>query len=317
VTANKALIAARGPALARLAAVRRRDGAALDFEAAVGGGIPVVRTLRDGLGGVGVSRVSGILNGTSKYVLSRLTQGFRFADAVREAQALGFAEADPSRDLSGRDAADKVAVLAWIAFGADPSLLTVHTRGIAGGADRLMAAARELGGTLRLVGDVRRTRSGVSAGVLPTLVAPHSPFASVRGEENLLVIESATSGEVRLAGRGAGGNPTAAALFADLLRPASPLCPPLTLFADEVERQPDVSVDAATSTWVVAVDARDVEGVRIVLHARGLAANREVRSGRTAALVVRRTLEKLEAAMASSGLGRTEWALAVHAVAGE
>lgn len=210
VTANKALLRAQGPALAAL-------GPRLRFEAAVGGGVPIVRLLHDGLAGQGVQRVRGVLNGTTNYILSRLERGDAYAAALAAAQRAGFAEADPSRDLQGVDAADKVALLAWLAFGADPSTLAVDTMGLP---DDLEAAVRRAGDTgqrLRLVATTERNSSGVTARVAPLLLPADDPLAAAVDEENVIQVTSASSGVLTLRGRGAGGPATAAALLADLI----------------------------------------------------------------------------------------------------
>jgi homoserine dehydrogenase len=244
VTANKALIAAHGPELAALA---RRHGGRLDFESAAAGGIPIVRALREPLSLTGIRSVRGILNGTTNYILSRLEDGWSFADALARAQALGFAEADPSRDLSGEDAADKVRILAWLAFGVEPARLQLRRRGLGGDPERLSRAARALGGAARLVAEAARLPEGVVASVEPVLVPAAGDLARTRDEENLVVVDSRWNGRIRLAGPGAGGGPTASALLGDLVRGA--------------RRQRPVHPDAAPSipdrrphAWAVAVD---------------------------------------------------------------
>lgn len=218
VTANKALLRIDGPALAALARAHRDEGASLDFEAAVGGGVPIVRLLRESLGGHGLQRIRGVLNGTTNFILSRVERGLRFADAVAAAQRAGFAEADPSRDLAGADAADKIAVLAWLGFGVDPATLVVRTSGIceALAADAVRAAKR--GRALRLVATATLVGEGVYASVAPRIVPAGHPFAQARDEHNLIQLESESAGTLTIAGRGAGGSATASALLADLLR---------------------------------------------------------------------------------------------------
>lgn len=222
VTANKALLAAHGPELMRTA---RRRRARLDFESAVGGGIPVLRALREQLALTGIEAVRGVLNGTTNYILSRLAEGASYAAALGDAQALGYAEANPARDISGHDAADKLRVLAWLAFGAHPARLPVRVRGIVPHPDRLAAGAAALGGVLRLVGEARRTPQGVTAVVEPVVVPTHSELGQLQGADNVVVVESRFNGRVRLAGPGAGGAPTASALLGDVLRAARPLRP--------------------------------------------------------------------------------------------
>jgi homoserine dehydrogenase len=218
VTANKALLAAHGPELAALA---RRSGGRLDFESAVGGGIPVIRSLRDSLGLTGIRSVRGVLNGTTNYILTRLGDGWRYADALADAQARGFAEANPARDLSGEDAADKLRILAWLAFGLSPDAVRVRRRGIDPEPERLAADAALLGGVPRLVAEVVETAEGIVASVEPVIVPAGSELGRTRDEENAVVIDSRWNGRVRLSGPGAGGAPTASALLGDVLRPAS------------------------------------------------------------------------------------------------
>lgn len=217
VTANKALLAEHGPELAALA---RRSGARLDFESAVAGGIPVVRALRDSLGLTGIRSIRGVLNGTTNYILTRLADGWRYADALADAQAKGFAEASPARDLSGEDAADKLRILGWLAFGVPPAALVVRRRGIVPHPERLAADAALLGGVPRLVAEVADTGEGIAAAVEPVIVAAGSELGRTRDEENAIVIESRWNGRVRLSGPGAGGAPTASALLGDMLRSA-------------------------------------------------------------------------------------------------
>ncbi|HEX6748213.1 MAG TPA: homoserine dehydrogenase [Longimicrobium sp.] len=246
VTANKALLAAHGPELAALA---RRTGGRLDFESAVGGGIPIVRALRDSLGLTGISAIRGVLNGTTNYILTRLGEGWRYADALADAQARGFAEANPARDLSGEDAADKLRILAWLAFGIAPGGLVVRRRGITPDPERLAADAALLGGIPRLVAEVVDTGDGIAAAVEPVIVPAASELGRTRDEENAIVIESRWNGRVRLAGPGAGGAPTASALLGDVLRSAARAGRPHAAPRAPIE-------DARQHAWVVSI-ARD------------------------------------------------------------
>ncbi|MCU0622509.1 MAG: homoserine dehydrogenase [Gemmatimonadaceae bacterium] len=214
VTANKQLVATHGAELARLAV---RHGGALDFEAAAGGAVPVVRALRDGLAGTGVHAVRGVLNGTTNFVLTAAMAGTSVEAAVRDAQARGFAEADPSRDLDGHDAADKVRLLAWLAFGVAPHQLPVTIEGFAPAAERL-EAARARGAAVRQVAEVRRTTSGLEARVALQLLDADDPLASVQRERNRVVVESRSAGALVFEGPGAGGDATAGAIIADLRR---------------------------------------------------------------------------------------------------
>jgi homoserine dehydrogenase len=214
VTANKALVAAHGP---ELEAVARRQGASFSYEAAVAGGVPVIRVLRQSLRQAGILSIRGILNGTTNFILVRMAEGLPFDAALRDARTRGFAEADPTRDLSGQDAADKIAILAWEAFGIPPGRLPVHRAGLLPHPDRIVADARALDGTARLVAEAVRRPDGVAAAVEPTLVDPGSAYGTTVGEDNLVVIETRSNGTIRLAGPGAGGEPTASAVLSDML----------------------------------------------------------------------------------------------------
>lgn len=219
VTANKALIAESGDELAGLAAL---SAGSLDFEAAVGGGVPMIRTLREGSGGRRPERLRGILNGTANYILTLLGGGVPFAEALARAQANGFAEADPSRDLDGRDAADKIRIAAWLAYGVAPGALPVRTRGILPAPDRLAADAASIGGVARLIAECGERDGRVTASVEPVIVPAGSELARVTEERNHLAIESGWSAPITLSGPGAGGRPTAAAMLGDILRPCGP-----------------------------------------------------------------------------------------------
>jgi homoserine dehydrogenase len=218
VTANKALLRVNGPALAALAREHRARGAALDFEAAVGGGVPIVRLLRESLAGHGLLRIRGVLNGTTNFILSRVERGASFDEALLAAQRAGFAEADPRRDLEGTDAADKIAVLAWLGFGVDPSRLEVRTSGISPALVNTVRSAAQRGRAVRLVATAVRIGDGVHASVAARVVPRSHPFAQARDEENLIQLQSESAGTVTVAGRGAGGSATASAILADILR---------------------------------------------------------------------------------------------------
>lgn len=232
ITANKRLIAEHGAELARLA---QRHGGQLDFEAAVGGAIPVVRAIRDGLAGVGVHTVRGVLNGTTNFVLSQALRGAAVESAVAEAQALGYAEADPSRDLDGPDAADKLRLLAWLAFGIAPHQLPVTIGGFADAAV-LLDTARAAGRVVRQVAEIRRSSHGLSASVTLQVLAADDPLATVDRERNRVVVESRSAGALVFEGPGAGGFATAGALVADLLRPGRALPTPRVVHVHSGER---------------------------------------------------------------------------------
>ncbi len=215
VTANKAMLAHHGAELARLA---ERAGVMLAFEAAVAGGIPIVKTLREGLAANRLQRVYGILNGTSNYILTAMRESGRdFGEVLAEAQALGYAEADPSFDVDGVDAAHKLALLASLAFGGNPRFDAISVEGIRHVTAVDIAFAEELGYRIKLLGVARLTEAGLEQRVHPAMVAKDAPIAQVGGVLNAVVAEGADVGSVMLEGRGAGAGPTASAVVADLI----------------------------------------------------------------------------------------------------
>ena len=215
VTANKALIAVHG---GDLAARAEAAGVPLAFEAAVAGGIPVIKALREGLAANHISRVAGILNGTCNYILTTMRdRGREFSEVLADAQKLGYAEADPSFDIDGIDAAHKLAILAAIAFGRPVAFDAVHVEGIRAISALDIAFANELGYRIKLLGIAHQTEAGISARVHPCMVAQSSPIAHVDGVFNAVVAEGDFVGRVMLEGRGAGAGPTASAVVADLI----------------------------------------------------------------------------------------------------
>jgi len=215
VTANKALMAEHGT---RLAARAEAAGVALAFEAAVAGGIPVIKTLRESLAGNRLSRVYGILNGTSNYILTTMREsGREFAEVLAEAQKLGYAEADPSFDIDGVDAAHKLAILASVAFGRPVDLAGVYTEGIRHISRLDIDFAEELGYRIKLLGIARLTENGLEQRVHPCMVPRATPIAAVEGVFNAVVAEGDFVGRVVLEGRGAGAFPTASSVAADLV----------------------------------------------------------------------------------------------------
>jgi homoserine O-acetyltransferase len=216
VTANKALLAAHGPALAALA---RANGTTLDYEAAVGAAIPIVRALRERRAGPAPARVSGILNGTCNFVLDQLAGGADVATAIAAAQAAGYAEADPSRDLSGQDSEDKLRVLAWLAFGIDPAALEVTRRGLDDEVAAHAAEAGLAGERVRLVATCERQGDRLVASVAPVRVAADEAWGRVSGANNRIEVVGADGGRLVLEGPGAGGRVTAGAVLGDVLQP--------------------------------------------------------------------------------------------------
>ncbi len=215
VTANKALLAVHGAALARAA---EQTGTAFGFEAAVAGGIPVIKALREGLAGNRIGRVAGILNGTCNYILTVMREQQReFGDVLAEAQALGYAEADPSFDIDGVDTAHKLAILAALAFGRQVDFGAVHVEGIRPISALDIAFAAELGYRIKLLGTARQTPAGVEVRVHPAMLPCGALLAAVDGVFNAVLAEGDFVGEVFLQGRGAGAGPTASAIVADLI----------------------------------------------------------------------------------------------------
>ena len=214
VTANKALLGERGSALAALA---RITDTRLDFEGAVCGAIPIVRCVRSGAAGVGITKVSGILNGTSNFVLEKVAGGASLAEAVATAQRLGYAEADPTRDLSGQDSEDKLRILAWMCFGVDPATLKVTRRGIDAETTAWATRVALEGDRIKLIASCSREGDEFVARILPTRITSDDPWARVAGPFNRIVIESETAGSLVFQGPGAGGRATAGAVLADIV----------------------------------------------------------------------------------------------------
>jgi homoserine dehydrogenase len=215
VTANKALLAYHGASLAALA---EKNGVALNFEASVAGGIPVVKVIRESLQGNSISRVYGILNGTCNYILTLMEkEGRSFADVLREAQAQGYAEADPTFDIGGFDTAHKLAILTSLAFGTRMDFESVYVEGIESITPADIEAADDLGYRIKLLGVALRTDSGIEQRVHPTMVPKDTAIAEVDGVKNCVAIDGDFVGDVMLIGAGAGGGPTASSVTSDLI----------------------------------------------------------------------------------------------------
>ena len=220
ITANKELIAGAGDSLCRLATER---GTSLDFGAAVGASAPVISTLRDLLGASPPRAVRGILNGTSNFVITEIERGVSFDAALAAARDRGLAEADCSKDLDGRDAAAKIAITSWVAFGIAPTLLRVRRTSLLPHLPALVRTATALGGKLRLIAECSQLDGDrVVAAVEPVVVSSNSGFARTTGEENRIEIDQGWSAPLTVSGPGAGAAPTAAALLSDLLRTSPP-----------------------------------------------------------------------------------------------
>ena len=203
VTANKALLAGHG---VKLAALAESHHVALNFEAAVGGAIPIVKTLREGMAGNSFERIYGILNGTCNYILTRMEQDkMPFAECLKEAQGLGYAEADPSFDIEGHDTAQKLAILASLAFGTKVDQSAIYVEGISSITPADLSAADELGYRVKLLGVAVKTPKGIEQRVHPTMVRKDSAIAQVMGVTNAVTIDAVDINPLTLVGPGAGG----------------------------------------------------------------------------------------------------------------
>ncbi len=223
VTANKALLAKHGVALATLA---EKSGAALNYEAAAAAAIPVVKALREGLAGSAIHRLYGILNGTCNYILTRMEQeNLSFEACLGDAQRLGYAEADPTFDIEGHDTAQKLAILASLAFGTKVDESAIYVEGISSLQPADLAAADELGYRVKLLGVAVRTPSGIEQRVHPTMVRKDSAVAQVMGVTNAVTIDAEGLDPLTLIGPGAGGLATASAVLSDLADIACGVCP--------------------------------------------------------------------------------------------
>lgn len=260
VTANKALLAHHGAALARIAEAKN---VTLAFEAAVAGGIPIIKVLREGLAANRFSRVYGILNGTCNYILTKMRQeGRDFADVLADAQKLGYAEADPTFDVDGIDAAHKLSILAAVAFGADVAFDTVHVEGIRHVSAVDITFAQELGYRIKLLGIAALTDAGLEQRVHPCMVPVESAIASVEDVYNAVVAEGDAVGTSVLVGRGAGAGPTASAVVSDLIDLARGITvPTFAVPVAAMEPIPSVSIDKHRGAYYVRLMVLDQPGV--------------------------------------------------------
>jgi len=264
VTANKELLANVG---AELYAAADAAGVDLLFEAAVAGGIPVIRALRESLRGEPVSRVMGIINGTTNFILTKMTEeGADYSAALSEAQRLGFAERDPTADVEGFDAGAKAAILASIAFGAKVVAGDVYHEGISRVTAADIAVAKRLGYVIKLLGIAERDRETgeIAVRVHPAMVPNHHPLASVRESYNAVFIEGDAVGSLMFYGRGAGGSPTASAVLGDVIDAAVNLVKgthgSIGSFAKAIIRP----IDETSSEYLLSMEVADKPGV---LHA--------------------------------------------------
>jgi homoserine dehydrogenase len=307
VTANKAMLAVHGAALAAAAEER---GVPLAFEAAVAGGIPAIKALREGLAANRIVRIAGILNGTCNYILTQMRErGREFAEVLADAQKLGYAEADPSFDIDGVDAAHKLAILAALAFGRPVAFDGVYVEGIRNVSALDIGYASELGYRIKLLGIARRGDSGpgggIEARVHPCMVPASAPIARVDGVFNAVVAEGDFVGRVMLEGRGAGAGPTASAVVADLIDIARNRITPVWGAASaELSNAPSLPMSAHIGPYYLRLMVVDRPGViadvTAVLRDLDISLESMLQRGRApgeAVPVVLVTHETLESAM--------------------
>ncbi len=266
VTANKALIAEFGN---ELFAAANAAGVALRYEAAVAGGIPIIKALREGLSANQVSWLAGIINGTGNFILSEMRdKGREFADVLAEAQALGYAEADPTFDVEGIDAAHKLVILAAIAFGTPLQFSSVYCEGITRLTPEDVDYAEELGYRIKHLGVARRSERGVELRVHPTLIPEHRLLANVNGVKNAVLVEGSAVGPTLYYGAGAGAAPTASAVVADVVDLArdlgagqQPRVAHLGFDCQALQDLPVVPMADVETAWYLRMEAEDRPGV--------------------------------------------------------
>jgi len=303
VTANKALLAVHG---AELAAMAEAHGVPLAFEAAVAGGIPVIKAIREGLAGNRISRIAGILNGTCNYILTQMRErGREFAEVLADAQKLGYAEADPTFDIDGIDAAHKLAILAALAFGLPVAFDAVYVEGIRRISALDIVFASELGYRIKLLGIASHGEAGIETRVHPCMVPQSAPIARVDGVFNAVVAEGDFVGRVMLEGRGAGAGPTASAVVADLIDLARNRATPVWgAAAEALSAAPSVPMSAHFGPYYIRLMVVDRPGViadvTAALRDHGISLESMLQRGRSpgeAVPVVLVTHETKESAM--------------------
>ena len=303
VTANKALLAVHG---AELAATAEANNVPLAFEAAVAGGIPVIKAIREGLAGNRISRIAGILNGTCNYILTQMRErGREFAEVLADAQKLGYAEADPSFDIDGIDAAHKLAILAALAFGRPVAFDAVYVEGIRRISALDIVFATELGYRIKLLGIASHGEAGIETRVHPCMVPQSAPIARVDGVFNAVVAEGDFVGRVMLEGRGAGAGPTASAVVADLIDLARNRATPVWgAAAEALSAAPSVPMSAHFGPYYIRLMVVDRPGViadvTAALRDHGISLESMLQRGRSpgeAVPVVLVTHETRESAM--------------------
>ena len=311
VTANKAMIAHHGNELAEIA---EEIGVFFGYEAAVAGGIPVIKALREGLVGNRISEVYGILNGTCNYILTVMREtGRSFAEVLAEAQKLGYAEADPSFDVDGIDTAHKMCILGSLAFGMPIDLKALSIEGIRRISDLDIAFARELGFGIKLLGVGRRSEKGVSLNVYPCMIPRSSSIAHVDGVFNAVITEGDFVGHSMFVGRGAGEKPTASAVVADIADAATGRgLPLLTVSRSDIVTLPVVPLSERVGEYYLRFEVCDKPGVVAdisrVLGEENVSIASMIQRGKTAegAVPLIMTLHESKEASVCSALNRIE-----------
>ena len=266
VTANKALIAEFGNELFALA---ERNNVVIRYEAAVAGGIPIIKALREGLAGNRIEWLAGIINGTGNFILSEMRdKGRDFADVLAEAQELGYAEADPTFDVEGIDAAHKLVILASLAFGMPLQFSSVYTEGITRLTPEDVEYAEELGYRIKHLGVAKQSEQGVELRVHPTLIPETRLLANVNGVKNAVLVEGDAVGPTLYYGAGAGAEPTASAVVADIVDLARELSadqscrvPALGFASSELQELPILAMEEVVTPWYLRMEAEDKPGV--------------------------------------------------------
>ncbi len=265
VTANKALIAVHGN---EIFAAARQHNVVVDYEAAVAGGIPIIKAIREGLAANEIEWLAGIINGTGNFILTEMREkGREFSDVLKQAQELGYAEADPTFDVEGIDAAHKLTILASIAFGIPLQFDKAYTEGISGITIEDIRYADELGYRIKHLGIARKTDNGIELRVHPTLIAEDKLIANVNGVMNAVMVQSDAVGPTMYYGAGAGALPTASAVVADVIDVARSInspensVPALAFQDDSLSDIPVLPIEAITSSYYLRVQARDKAGV--------------------------------------------------------
>ncbi len=259
VTANKELLSKEGPNLFTLA---DSNGVDLLFEAAVAGGVPLMRVLRESLIGEPLDRVIGIVNGTTNFILSQMEEtGATYENALMEAQRLGFAESDPTADISGQDAASKAAIIAMVAFGAEISLSDVPYQGISEITSADIAFAKKSQRTVKLLAVVEYSNAAIEVKVYPAMLPNEHPLSSVRDSYNAVFVEGQAVDSLMLYGRGAGGNPTASAVLGDVIAASNNLLSKTCRGIGELRQIELKDLEDQESAYYISVQVIDEPGV--------------------------------------------------------